>query len=782
MKKLFSTALILCAFSAAAQPAAQTPNLHGNTIGEVIDAMTPEEKVFMVIGHKNNDRRRYVGVGSTWTCERLGIPPVILDDGPAGLRMKPIRDNDSTKTYYSTAFPTATALAASWDCELVEKVGRAMGNEVLEYGSDVLLAPALNIHRNPLCGRNFEYYSEDPLLTGRIGAAMVRGIQSQGVGTSVKHFAANNQESNRKGVNAVISQRALREIYLRGFEIVVKEAAPWTIMSSYNKINGLYAAQNRDLLTTVLRGEWGFGGVVMTDWVSGDDGVAQLKAGNDLVTPGFPAHHSRYHYDEILHALGDKTLDESVLDRSIGRILELVRKTPHYRGYAGSSAPDLAGHARVAQDAANETMVLLKNDGGTLPVRKPGRVALFGKTSYDFIAGGTGSGEVYYRHAVSLKEGLTRAGFRLSAGADRFYTSFVDSVFRTASGRLKYAVTNHAEPEVDPALIAAEVRSSDMAVITLGRLSGEGADRPEKGYFTLTESEKRLVRDVCAAYRAAGKKAVVILNIGGVIETASWKEQPDAILLAWQTGQQGGAAVADILRGRVNPSGRLPMSYPVAYADVPSSGSFPGLPREKPVNSFYNEGIYVGYRYYTTFGVPVSYPFGYGLSYTRFEYSGLRLSGASFNGETEVSVEVTNTGRMPGREVVQLYLSAPSGALDKPVRELKGFAKTRLLAPGESQRVSFTLDGRSLASFRSGTSCWVADAGTYEVQVGASSEDIRLRAAFKVGCEVVVEKLNDVMQPNLPVKDRGSASAKALDGKTPYGRFHDLDYDFNWHW
>ena len=269
----------------AAEPA---PTLRRNTVDEVIAAMTPEEKVLMVIGNKNNDRRRYIGEGSTWYCARLGLMPTVMCDGPAGVRMKPFRDGDSTKAYYSTAFPTATALAATWNTELVETVGDAMGNETLEYGADVLLAPAMNIQRDPLCGRNFEYYSEDPLLSGKMGAAMVRGIQSQGVGTSVKHFAANNQESNRKGVNAVISQRALREIYLRGFEIAIREAAPWTVMSSYNRLNGVYASQNRDLLTTVLRDEWGFDGMVMTDWFAGDDGVAQMKAGNDIIMGGFP--------------------------------------------------------------------------------------------------------------------------------------------------------------------------------------------------------------------------------------------------------------------------------------------------------------------------------------------------------------------------------------------------------------------------------------------------------------------------------------------------------------
>lgn len=322
LKALTAVVLVLGTAPAFAQ------NIDFKTMSDedVLKQMTYEEKAYMVMGHRNNPFRKYVGVGSTWYSERLGIPPVIMDDGPAGLRMKPIRDNDSTRTYYSTAFPTAASLAATWNTSLVERVGVAMGNEVLEYGSDMLLAPAVNIHRNPLCGRNFEYYSEDPLLAGKIGVAMVTGIQSQGVGTSVKHFAANNAESNRKGMNSVISQRALREIYLRPFEIVVKEAHPWAIMSSYNKVNGYYASQNKDLLTTVLRDEWKFDGVVMTDWVCGDDAVAQMRAGNDMIMPGFPTHNARYHHIEIVNALEDKILSEDVLDRNIMRMFDMVRE------------------------------------------------------------------------------------------------------------------------------------------------------------------------------------------------------------------------------------------------------------------------------------------------------------------------------------------------------------------------------------------------------------------------------------------------------------------------
>ena len=321
-----------------------------------------------------------------------------------------------------------------------------------------------------------------------------------------------------------------------------------------------------------------------------------------------------------------------------------------------------------------------------------------------------------------------------------------------------------------------------MGVVTLGRLSGEGVDRKEEGYFTLTANEKELIGAVCSAYHALGKKVVVVLNIGGVIETASWKELPDAILLSWQTGQQGGAAVAELLRGTVNPSGKLPVSYPVSYADVPSSKSFPGIPADLPVNSYYNEGVYVGYRYYTTYDVPVSYPFGYGLSYTRFEYSDLTLSSDSFPGRIDVSVKISNTGKVAGKEVVQLYLTAPAVLQDKPERELKGFAKTRLLAPGESQILTFTLDPRSLCSFRSGISSWVAEAGSYEVKIGASSQDIRQRASFSLGKELVVEKLHDVLAPNVPIKDMGTTSAKVLGTDQPFDHYHELDYKFNWHW
>ena len=772
-------AMPFATFSQQSQPA---PKLDHDNIKEVIAAMTPEEKVFMVMG----DRRFTRGTGSTWGCERLGIPSILLDDGPAGLRIKPRREG-TDKTFFCTAYPTATALAATWNTPLVDEVGRAMGTEVLEYGSDILLAPALNIQRDPLAGRNFEYYSEDPLLSGKTGAAMVRGVQSNGVGTSAKHFIANNQETNRKSVNEVISQRALREMYLRGFEIVVKESDPWTIMSSYNRINGRYTAENPELLTTILRDEWGFKGIVMTDWVSGNDAVAQMKSGNDLIMPGFPVTYAQYHYDEMLAALKDKSLDEATLDRNIERILRLIVRTPTFNKYKYSDTPDLKAHAAISKATAEEAMVLLKNDKNTLPLKKAKNVALFGKTSYDFIAGGQGSGEVNYEKAVSLKEGFAGAGFKVYEALENFYQPKLDSIFEANKNakKPKYAVAEHAEIPISKAEIARAAKANDIAVITIGRVSAEEHDRKANDdYFGLSTTERNMIKEVCEAFHAAGKKVIVVLNIGSVIETVSWKELPDAILLSWQTGQEGGAAVADILKGKVNPSGKLPMSYPVKYADTPASKWFPGTPADNPVNSFYGEGIYVGYRFYETFKVPVSYEFGYGLSYTTFGYSDLKLSSNVFDHTISATVKVTNTGKVAGKEVVQLYLSAPTDNIDKPALELKGYAKTRLLAPGESETLTFTLDDKALASFWSGRSAWIADRGTYTVAIGASSRDIRQKATFTVPGEIIVETVHDVMYPNFSIKDMNSSSAKALKGRSPFTKknsYLPLMHPFLWH-
>ncbi|WP_423126320.1 glycoside hydrolase family 3 N-terminal domain-containing protein [Gaoshiqia sp. Z1-71] len=713
--------------------------------------------------------RKYLPGAAGFSSEfpEIGISSQVLADGPAGLRIQPKRKGEE-RTYYCTAFPIATVLASSWDTELVYQVGEAMGNEVLEYGADVLLAPGMNIQRDPLCGRNFEYYSEDPLVTGKMAAAMVKGIQSNGVGTSVKHFAANNQETNRMSVNTVVSERALREIYLKGFEIAVKEAQPWTVMSSYNKINGVYTSESHDLLTKILRNDWGFAGYVMTDWGGGSDVVAQMEAGNDMIQPGQPKQ-----IQELIAAVNEGRLDEAVLDQNLSRILGIMLKTPKYQGYAYSSNPDLQAHANVTRQAATDGMVLLENKGQALPIAENlKKVAAFGNTSYDFVAGGTGSGDVNEAYTISLIEGLKNGGFETDEELAAIYDGYMKEN-RAKAGTPKNwlaALMGGKEPvEEMPLAKALAVKmagKADIALITIGRNSGEGGDREAvEGDFYLTATEKALIKDVSEAFRAKGKKAIVVLNVGGVIETASWREWPDAVLMAWQPGQEAGNSVVDVLTGKVNPSGKLAVTFPISYQDVPTAKNFPGIEvksnkvddaadlsgfsfmRRVPWEVVYEEDIYVGYRYYNTFDVPVAYEFGYGLSYTNFEYANLQLGSATFDGTLSASVEVKNTGSVAGREVVQAYVSAPNGKLEKPEATLVAFGKTRLLQPGETETLSFTITANDLASFDETDSAWIIEPGSYTLKVGTSSVKIHQRVSFEVNSEMTVGQVSKSLVP-----------------------------------
>ncbi|WP_283640341.1 beta-glucosidase family protein [Mesonia mobilis] len=702
------------------------------------------------------DVRVLGAAGGTMAIPRLGIPETVFADGPAGLRIQPKRQDDPN-TYYATAFPVGTALASSWNTELIEEVGKAMGEEVKEYGVDVYLAPALNIDRNPLNGRNFEYYSEDPLVSGEIASAYVRGVQSNGVGTSVKHYAANNQESNRLRLNAHVSERAMRELYLKGFEIAIKDAEPWTIMSAYNKINGVYASANEDLLTTVLRDEWDYKGIVMTDWFGGypgfesiqdsvSDVVAQIEAGNDLLMPGAEKQKAA-----LVKALKEGKVNEEAINTSLKIILAYIIETPTFKGYKYSNDPDLEANAQVTRSAATEGMVLLKNEDEVLPfTNKSGTIAVFGDTSYSFIAGGTGSGDVNEAYTVSLIDGLTGAGYTIDKDLQTAYVPFVEKMTakemkrREENGGLLSDVQRIPEMPLDREMLAKKAKASEVAVITIGRNAGEQHDRKITNDFYLGQDEIKMINSVSDAFHAEGKKVIVILNIGGVIETATWKDKVDAILLAWQAGQEGGNSVADVFSGVKNPSGKLTMTFPVDYHNHPSAENFPGFPAHDPSEVFYKEGIYVGYRYFNTFGIKSSYEFGFGKSYTTFEYSDLKLSESTFEDEIEVSVRVKNTGKVTGKEVVQVYISAPTNLADKPSEELRAFAKTKALKPGKSEKLKFILKAKDLASFIDEQSAWITEKGTYTVKIGASSLDIQLTDDFSVAKDITVEKVNNV--------------------------------------
>lgn len=752
------------------------PKLDKNNVDEVLKAMTLEEKATLLVGTgwgsmtagsmTASDETLVPGAaGTTRAIPRLGIPRTVLADGPAGLRISPVRDGDS-HTYYCTGFPVGTVMASTWNAPLVQQLTSAMGNEVREYGVDVLLAPGLNLHRNPLCGRNFEYFSEDPLLTGKMAAAYVNGVQSNGVGVSGKHFAANSQETNRLNADSRMTTRALREMYLKGFEIMVKESHPWTIMSSYNRLNGAYTQEDPELLTTVLRDEWGFDGIVMTDWTGTRNTAAQVHAQNDLMEPG-----NENQITAIVDAVNKGELSMADLDRCVRNMLVYIVRTPRFNGYKYSNAPDLKAHGELVRKAAAEGMVLLKNDNSALPLEGVKNVALYGVGSYDFIAGGTGSGNVNKQYVRNIAEGLETDGFTVDKDIRTWYEQYI-ALSKTSlknnstkSGGILLGEPVVEEMYVGRPFIDKKVSSTDVAVLTITRNAGEGSDRKaEDGDFTLTGLERQLLQNVSDAYHAAGKKVVVVLNIGGVIETASWKHIPDAILLAWTPGQEGGYTVADILGGKSYPSGKLPMTFPVSYLDIPSSADFPynydGKKSTDPFASLsksgknmvkdvdyveYNEDIWVGYRYFTTAGKAVSYPFGFGLSYTEFEY-GAPVVKVGKDGTVTASVAVKNVGKAAGKEAVQIYVSAPAGGLVKPAMELKAFAKTSELKPGESEVVTVTLDPYGLASFNDKTSSWETAAGTYLVKFGASSEDIRANASFKLS-KPQAWPVNRVLEP-----------------------------------
>ena len=773
MKRLLTTCLLATTFAMTTNAQVQ---LRADNIDEVLKAMTLEEKAKLLVGGANNffSANAVVGgeadlvagaAGTSPAIPRLGIPATVLTDGPAGVRIDPTRKG-TDKTYYATAFPIGSCLASTWNTELVNKVGQAIGNETKEYRCDVILGPGMNLHRNPLCGRNFEYYSEDPLLTGKIAAAYIQGVQSQGAGVSAKHFAVNSQETDRTAVDERVSQRAARELYLRGFEIAVRESNPWTIMASYNQVNGQYSMGNHDLLTKILRDDWGFKGIVMTDWIGIREGlptISEVQAGNDLMEPGQPAQ-----INEIIEGVKSGKLDIKDVDRNVRRMLEYIVKTPSFLKYPASNNPDFVAHAAITRQSANEGIVLLKNNG-TLPWKNGSikTVALFGENSYDFLSGGTGSGCVHPPYVVDMLQGLKNAGISSSPVLTDIYRKYIEFA------RVKFQAERHPAkwfqtemmgqqkyPEIglDPICIHKEVRGADAAIITIGRQAGEGIDRDINTEFNLNAEERALITDVCNAFHAAGKPVVVIINSGSVIETASWSGYPDAILCAWQPGMEGGNSIADLLTGKVNPSGKLTMTWPIAATDHASTKNFPGqiddyslqmmIGNKAPIPGHaytnHEEDIYVGYRYFDTFGRNVAYPFGFGLSYTTFAFSKPVVKAKGKNA-VEVSITVKNTGSVSGKEVAQVYVKAPKGKLEKPAQELKAFAKTNELQPGESQVLTMTIPVRMLASFDEANSQWLTEAGTYTFNIGNSSRNIAATATLKLG--EYTEKTTNALAP-----------------------------------
>jgi beta-glucosidase len=759
----------------ASTMSAQT-KLRADNIDEVLKAMTIEEKAKLMVGGANNffGAGAVVGgeadlvagaAGTTPRIERLGIPATVLTDGPAGVRIDPTREG-TTQTYYATAFPIGSCLASTWNTELVSKVGEAIGNETKEYRCDVILGPGMNLHRNPLCGRNFEYYSEDPLVTGKIAAAYIKGVQSQGAGVSAKHFAVNSQETDRTAVDERVSQRAARELYLRGFEIAVRESNPWTIMASYNKVNGEFSMGNHDLLTKILREDWGYKGIVMTDWIGIRNGlptINEVHAGNDLMEPGQPAQ-----VQEIIEGVKSGKLSMEDVDRNVRRMLEYIVKTPSFNNYPYTNKPDFEAHAAITRQSAAEGIVLLKNNGA-LPWKdgKIKTVALFGENSYDFLSGGTGSGCVHPPYVVDMLTGLKNAGIKSSETLTDIYRKYIDYArvkFQAERHPAKWFQTEmmgqqkYPEIGISPIAIDKEVASADAAIITIGRQAGEGIDRDIATEFNLVPEEQALIKDVCNAFHQAGKPVVVIINSGSVIETASWSGYPDAILCAWQPGMEGGNSVADLLTGKVNPSGKLTMTWPLAATDHPSTKSYPGT------MDFYtyevtrgytgqvagydytnhDEDIYVGYRFFDTFNREVAYPFGFGLSYTTFEFSKPVVK-AKGKDAVEVSITVKNTGAISGKEVAQVYVQAPKGKLEKPAQELKAFAKTRELQPGESQTLTMTIPVRDLASFDEVGSQWLIEAGNYTFRIGNSSRNLPLSASLTL--KEYTEKVNNALAP-----------------------------------
>ncbi len=650
---------------------------------DLIAQMTLEEKAALCTG------------ASAWTTasvERLSIPELTCSDGPHGVRRQADVHELGSSSLPATCFPTYSSMASTWDRDLMRRVGEALAEECIALNVDVLLGPGVNMKRSPLCGRNFEYFSEDPYLAGEMAVAMIDGVQSKGVGTSIKHFAANNQEFQRFTISSEVDERTLREIYLPAFEKAVKQSQPWTVMCSYNKVNGTFASEHHYLLTEILKEEWGFDGLVVSDWGAVRDRVAAMKAGLDWEMPGPQERRVK----AVVTAVQNGTLDEAVLDESVRRILRIVfmsKDTPKGGTF------DVDAHHALAQQASAEGIVLLKNNG-ILPLKDPQQIAVIGRSAEAPHFQGGGSSHIKpTKVTIPLKA--------LKSVAD--------------NAEIAYAEGYPADDSIQQGMIdeaVAIARSAEVALLYIALPTykeSEGYDRKD---LDLTDQQVLLIKAVSAAQ----PNTVVVLNNGSPVVMSDWIDGVAAVLEAYMMGQAGGGAIADVLLGRVNPSGKLAETFPMRLSDTPSYTNFPG----ELGKVHYGEGLFIGYRHYDTRGIPVLFPFGHGLSYTTFEYSNAKLSSETFSDADglTISVDVTNTGKVAGKEVVQIYVRDPKSTVIRPAKELKGFAKVAL-QPGEAKTVTIALDSRAFAFYHIEYKDWVAEAGEFEILIGASAADIR---------------------------------------------------------
>jgi beta-glucosidase len=711
-------------------------------VPELLTRLTLEEKASLCLGSD---------FWHTTAVPRLGIASVMVTDGPHGLRKEREEAEQGTlaDSVPATCFPTAAALGSSWDVDLVREVGVALGIEASAENVAVLLGPGVNIKRSPLCGRNFEYFSEDPRLSGELGTAWVQGVQSQGVGASVKHFAANNQETDRARVSADVDERTLREIYLPAFERVVTTARPWTVMCSYNRVNGVHASQHRWLLTEVLRDEWGFEGLVVSDWGAVHDRVAALAAGLDLEMPPQLGHSDR----ALVEAVRSGELDEEVLDAAVARVLTLVDRpaSSQEAGVAEAGEVDHAAHHLLARRAASESAVLLKNEG-LLPLDVPaaGTVAVIGEFARTPRFQGAGSSQVTpTRLDVALDE--------LRAGVPAGVRVEFEAGFGIESTREDAALGEAA---------VALARRSDVAVVFLGLPAGEESEGFDRVHMDLPANQLTLLERLASVQ----SRVVVVLANGSAVLTSSWERHAGAIVECWLSGQAAGGAVTDLLLGEANPCGRLAETIPRRLQDTSSFLNFPG----DSGHVRYGEGVFVGYRAHDALEQPVSFPFGHGLSYTRFDYSDLdvTVSGSHPDGTLAVTVScsVTNSGGRRGKEVVQLYVADVAAVVARPPRELRGFLKVDL-SPGATARADFHLDARDLSFWSPAVRDWVLEPGEFEIGVGASSRDIRLSAVVHVDAPPVGPPLGPMSSLEEWLADpEGSAALHEVLGSTDDGR------------